>query len=175
MHRNGAPHAGSFQDGGLTGVHPVPGSFAREEPGWLTMDAEVSRDGAWLYFSEARFTAGASVPTVADLGIASREGGGFSLLPNSRDLLARINTAGSLEYAPSTSSDGRELFFTRFDKAEPVVLKSTRSDRSQAFGPPERLTAVTGFVEAPSLSCDGTSLYYHRRDGADYSIYRVTR
>ena len=55
------------------------------------------------------------------------------------------------------------------------VLRSTRSDRSQAFGPPERLAAVTGFVEAPSLSCDGTSLYYHRRDGADYSIYRVTR
>ncbi len=167
-------YAGSFRDGGLVGVRPVLGSFARRKPGWLTMDAEVSRDGAWLYFSDARF-AGGALPESSDLGVAQRQtDGSFTLLPDSEDLLRRVNT-DALEYAPSTSSDGLELFFTRYDRSEVAVLRSTRANRSQPFGPPERLSALSGFVEAPSLSCDGTSLYYHRKDGAEFAVYRVTR
>lgn len=164
---------GAFREGQVTGVRAVEGSFSRRQPGWLTMDAEVSRDGSLLYYADARF-AGGAVPEEADLAIARRSGDAFNVVAESRVLLASVNS-GALEYAPSTSGDGLELFFTRLTGTQPVILHSTRADASTPFGAPRSVSAISGFAEAPSLSCDGRSLYYHREEGGRFSLYRVTR
>jgi len=165
--------AGEFREGGVTSAHLVEGDFSRRQAGWLTMDAEVSRDGSLLYFTDSRF-AGRAVPEEADLGIARRAGEAFDVVAGSRALLTNVNSR-ALEYAPATSSDGRELFFTRLEGSSPVILHSTRAEPSLPFGEPKGVAAIKGFAEGPSLSCDGRLLYYHRRDGGRFSIYRVTR
>jgi len=166
-------YLGVFRDGQLSEVGLGAGNFSRQQPGWLTMDAEINRDGSLLYFANARFTGG-PVPAEADLGVARRSGEAFQVTTDSDDLFRDVNT-GALEYAPSTSRDGLELYFTRFDGLVPVILKARRVTTSMVFGPPEPVSAISGFVEAPSISCDGSALYYHRKDGAAFSIYRVTR
>jgi hypothetical protein len=165
--------SGDFRDGRAWSVSLVAGNFSRRQPGWLTMDAEVSRDGGLLYFTDSRF-AGGAIPEEADLGVARRSGGTFDVVSDSRAQLANVNSK-SLEYAPSTSADGLELFFTRLKGSLPVILHSTRAGASLPFDAPRSLSAISGFAEAPSLSCDGRTLYYHRKDGDQYSIYRVTR
>ena len=85
----------------------------------------------------------------------------------------------ALEYAPAVSADLLELFFTRAtslsDGAELAIYRSQRRSRDQPFGVPERVAAITGFVEAPSLSADRRSLYYHRLEDNRFVIYRVAR
>jgi hypothetical protein len=166
-------YAGAFQEGRVSSVRLVPGDFSRRQRGWLTMDAEVSRDGTHLYFVDSRFAAGA-VPEEADLGIAWREGDAFLVRADSRSLLAEINSS-ALEYAPSTSADGLELFFTRIEGTFPVILQSNRQSASAPFGAPRRVSAISGFAEAPCVSCDSRWLYYHQNDDGRFSIYRVTR
>ena len=89
-----------------------------------------------------------------------------------------MNTA-ALEYAPSVSADLLELFFTRAGSlggpAAPGIYRSQRRSRDEPFGVPQRIAAITGFVEAPSLSGDGRSLYYHRLEDNRFVIYRVSR
>ncbi|HEY2292036.1 MAG TPA: hypothetical protein VGM86_15155 [Thermoanaerobaculia bacterium] len=86
----------------------------------------LSADGNTLYFVDGLFTGGA-VPAGADLVIARRRGSGFQRLPDSARLLAQINTP-ALEYAPATSADGLELFFTRLDPgaagAQPAIYRA---------------------------------------------------
>jgi hypothetical protein len=166
-------YAGAFREGQVTAVRLVEGDFARRQPGWLTMDAEVSRDGSLLYYADARFAGGAA-PEEADLGVARRVGDAFNVAADSKAQLANVNS-GALEYAPSTSADGLEIFFTRLTGSQPVILHAVRTAASVPFGAPQSVSAITGFAEAPSLSCDGRSLYYHREDGGKFSIYRVTR
>lgn len=89
-----------------------------------------------------------------------------------------MNTS-ALEYAPSISVDLLELFFTRMTGTARAprtsILRATRRAPGEPFGRPERVAALTGFVEAPSLSSNGRSLYFHRLDGARYVIHRVAR
>ena len=54
----------------------MPGNIARGQRGWLTMDAEVSRDGERLYFASARFS-GDNIPEESDLLLARRADGAF--------------------------------------------------------------------------------------------------
>jgi hypothetical protein len=46
-------YTGNFANRRLRGVHLVPGDFSASGPGWVTMDAEISADGSWLYFANA--------------------------------------------------------------------------------------------------------------------------
>ncbi len=158
-------YSGVFRDGQASEARLVAGTFSRQQRGWLTMDAEITRDGSLLYFANARFTGG-PVPAEADLGLARRSGGAFQVTLDSGDLFRNVNT-GALEYAPSTSGTGLELYFTRLDGSVPRILKSTRANPSAPFSPPEPVRATRGFVEAPSISCDGHSLALpqQRRDG----------
>jgi Tol biopolymer transport system component len=109
--------------------------------------------------------------------MATRTASGFVRAPDSAAILARVNTGG-LNYAPSISRDGRELFFTRIaDRAnpQPVIYRAERSDTRSAFEAPQPVAAITGFAEAPSLSDDGRRLYYHKRENGRFAIYLVTR
>jgi hypothetical protein len=165
-------YAGSFADGVVGDVELVRG-VSMEVAGQVNFDAEISPDGATLYFVDGVF-AGGALPAGADLAIAVRRGGGFERLTEGPALLANVNT-DALEYAPSVSANGLELFFTRRADALPAIYRSVRCRVDAPFGVPEPVDAIDGFAEAPSLSGDGRSLYYHRRDGDRFAIYRVTR
>jgi hypothetical protein len=166
-------YTGSFQDGRVEGVQLVPGNVSRRVRGWLTMDAEVSRDGNLLYFASARFTGGA-IPEESDLEVARRADDTFTVSEESRRLVANLNTR-ALEYAPATSADNLEILFTRLEGTAALILRSARADASLPFAAPTPVDGFTGFVEAPSLTCDGNTLYYHRRDGGEFSIFRAER
>lgn len=166
-------YAGDLRDGRVTSVRLVAGNMAVGQRGWLTMDAEISRDGSLLYFANARFTGG-TVPVEADLSVARRVQGAFSVLDDSRAILANLNSR-ALEYAPATSADGLEIFFTRLEGSSPVILRSSRSDTAAPFGAAYPVTGITGFVEAPALTCDGSVLYYHRLEGSEFAVFRAER
>ena len=144
----------------------------------LYFDVEASPDGSTLYLSRGDFRSGGGVPSSADISFAVDSGGGFVLDANGAAVMANVNT-DKLEYAPAISADGLELFFTRFDPgtAEARIYRAVRSSGSGAFGPPQLVRAVEGFVEGPAFSPDEKSLYYHRKNtGTElYEIYRVTR
>lgn len=169
-------YRGRFRDGNVTGVELVPGVSLRK-PGMVNFDAEISDDGSTLYFVDGDLSKDPK-PFSADIAIATRSGDGFRRDPNSADILRNVNT-GALEYAPSISSDGLELFFTRVDRAAanpmPTIYRADRKSRTAPFDPPRRVGAIEGFVEGPTLSADGRSLYYHKRVGGRFTIYRVRR
>lgn len=169
-------HRARFERGQAIGVELVAGVSERK-PGMVTFDAEISADGDTLFFADGRF-AGGHVPESADIAVATRDGARFVRSPQSRELLKHVNTA-MLEYAPAISSDLLELFFTRLDRsgARPraMILRAARDSVAAPFGPPQRVAAITGFVEAPALSGDGRALYFHRIEGVRFVIFRVTR
>jgi len=163
-------YRGRFESGIVTEVELVPG-ISKGIPGAINFDVEVSADGGTLYFVDGVFSGG-PVPQSADLFMAVRDGARFNRL--SPDLLAGINTA-ALEYAACISADQRELFFTRVDRGDPAIYRSTRNDPAQPWSLPTLVQAITGFVEAPTLSSDGRSLYYHALRDSRFVIERVTR
>jgi hypothetical protein len=165
-------YRGRFVAADVTGVELVLG-ISKQEPGAVNFDVEVSADGGTLYFVDG-IIRGGSVPEVADLAIAVRQGSDFRRLAESAELLRHVNT-NDLEYAAAVSADGLELFFTRLRGQQPGIYRTTRTALDATFDPPARVSAIEGFVEAPTLSADGRSLYYHKRDGARFVIYRVTR
>ena len=121
---------------------------------------------------------GGVVPDAADIFIARRIGEGFERLPASDAIMANINTH-ALEYAPATSADELELFFTRLTHRELYsdlrIMHATRESRDEPFGEPLPIEAITGFVEAPTVGADGNSLYYHQKVDGRYRLFRVTR
>ena len=166
-------YRGTFADGTVSGVELVPG-ISRSTPGIVNFDAEISPDGKTLYFVESQFNA-SGVPQTADILIAERSGDTFTRASDSATIMRQINTMTMLEYAPASSASGRELFFTRLEGSGPVIYTANRPEPAVPFGAPQRIEAITGFVEAPTLSPDERSLYYHKSEGNRFVIYRVTR
>ncbi len=169
-------YTGDFADGVVTGLATQEGDFYREEAGWLVMDAEVSPDGQDIYYSQAHFS-GDPVPDASDILVAGRSGDLFYVDPNAGEVMERVNRDDCLEYAPSISGDGLELFFTRFegDTGYPRIYRATRESATASFGEPALIGAITGFAEAPSLSGDGKTLYYHAKEEGLHVIKMVTR
>ena len=167
---------GNFSGGTVSGLHEQTGNFYIESSGWIIMDAEISPDCNDLYFVNAHFSGG-SVPDRSDIGVAHLTAGSFIVDTNSSSIMANVNTGDCLEYAPSISSNGLELFFTRLNlcTATSEILVAKRSTTTSNFGSPERIGAITGFVEAPSLTIDGKTLYYHKNDNGIFTIYKVSR
>ncbi len=168
-------YRGRFDHGTVSGVELV-GGVSQRKPGIVMFDAEIAADSRTLFVVDGHF-AGGPIPKSADIAIAVRDGSGFRRLPASAELLKNVNT-GALEYAPAVSGDLLELFFTRMAgpiSSAPVILRSARRRTDEPFGMPERVSAITGHVEAPTLSGDGRALYYHRLDGDRFVIYRTAR
>ena len=168
-------YSGQFSAGAVSSVALVPG-VSQQMAGMVNFDAEISADGNTLWFVDSHFTNGA--PDTADLVVAEKQGGGFVPRPDSATLLQNVNTA-ALEYAPSISVDGLELFFTRYVSTQagsvPGIFRATRSTVNSAFDVPQRVAAATGFVEGPTLSADGHQLYFHKKVNGQFAIYRVAR
>lgn len=166
-------YRGHFTSGRIDDIELVPG-ISREESGIVNFDVEVSSHGRTLYFVDSRFGQDGN-PRSADIVIGVRRGSGFDRLSSSSELLKHINTK-SLEYAVSISSSELEMFFTRWDRrGEPTIYRAARNSPTDAFGIPQRVTAITGYVEAPALSSDESMLYYHKKEGNQFVIYRVER
>jgi Tol biopolymer transport system component len=165
-----------FRAGDVSGVELVPG-ISSHKPGAVNFDAEISPDGRTLYVVESQFDPATRQPAYARIAIYDRHGDHFARDARSDEIMAAINTE-RLQYAPSISADGRELFFTSPDEENggaPAMFRSVRADIHSPFGQPARLRAAVGFVEAPSLAIDGRSLYYHAMRGRRFVIERLTR
>jgi WD40 repeat protein len=165
-------YRGRFNDGSVSAVELV-GGVSRRQPGMVMFDAEVSADGNVLWVVDGEFSGGPH-PRSADISIAVRDGSAFRRLPASAELLKNVNTP-ALEYAPAVSRDGLELFFTRIEAATPAIYRAVRRTDQEPFAAPQRVSAITGFVEAPALSPDGRALYYHKLESGRFVIYRVGR
>jgi hypothetical protein len=169
--------AGTWSGGTVTGASAVAG-LAIALPGFINFDVEISPDGSTLYFNDGYFTGG-GFPDAADIAIAVDSGSGFGRDPNSAAIMANVNTTDKLEYAPAISRDGLELFFTRLDPNTMAarIYRTSRATAAGAFGAPQLVRAIEGFVEGPALSPDEKSLYYHRLNTAanKFELYRVTR
>jgi WD40-like Beta Propeller Repeat len=167
---------GNFSSGTLSNVAIVQG-ISKMTPGDVNFDQCISPDGNTLYFDDGVFT-GASVPAKATIAIATRSGDQFVRLPNSANIMRKVNNS-DLNYAPDISASGLEFFFTRVNPkvSNPIaaIYTATRSKISKPFGQPKKIKAITGFAEAPALSPDEKSLYYHLQVNGTFQIYRVTR
>jgi Tol biopolymer transport system component len=169
-------YSGQFTAAGVSNAALVPG-ISLLQSGAVNFDAEISADGQTLWFDDGQYSPAGMLQS-ASIAIANRQGTTFVRQANSAALLATINTSG-LNYAPSISVDGLELFFTRVDSttsgASPAIYRATRTDLNSAFAMPELVAAATGFVEAPSLSADGHLLYFHKMLNGTFAIYHVQR
>ena len=168
--------SGNFLNGAVLDLDVQPGNLYRQTPGWIVMDAEISPDGNSLYFADAHFKGG-NMPDRSDIGLARLVNGNPHVSAATAGIVRDVNTEERLEYAPSISSDGLELFFTRFNQCTslPEILVAKRSSLAKPFGKPELIAVLSGFVEAPSISHDRKTLYYHYRDDGVYTIYKVSR
>ena len=172
----------SWQPGVAVDPQPVEGDIyvqPRQENGknWISLDPDVSADGRFLFYSEGLFGS-AVFPYPFNVRGAELVGDEYKKI--SDELLANVNS-DQLEYAPAISDDGLELFFTRIERREGDAELShgiyvTRRDSiAEPFNQPERITAITGFMEAPVLSGDEQHLYYHRMHQGRFQMFRVRR
>ena len=165
---------GVFKDGVVSDIAPVQGDIYKKEAGWLIMDAEISGDGKSLYYVDAHFDGG-QVPVEADIALAHKEGGRFVKDGNSTTLFKNINTTEFAEYAPSISTNGLEILFTRISGRTTTVHRATRGSTSDPFGLPEVLPIVGNLAEGTTISSDGKTIYYHKKDGGKYRLYSMSR
>ena len=143
----------------------------------FNMDAEISADGQKLYIADTRWAA--PFPRASDLSLATRIGDGWRRAPEFDHWFTNINTSSALEYAPATSSNELELFFTRLTPhfLRPPTLEimvATRTDANSDFGAPSRIAAINGFVEAPTVAPDG-ALYFHAKIDEMHVLMRTAR
>ena len=168
-------HSAPFASGALGTVSLISG-VSLLTPGKLNFDAEISADGTTLWFNDGDFSTGTL--SAATIVVADKQASGFVRRADSAALLQNVNSA-ALNYAPDISSDGLELFFTRWNSsvpnAAPAIFRAARTSTNVPFGLPQKVASATGFVEAASLSADGQFLYYHKRDNGQLKIFRSQR
>lgn len=167
--------SGAFSNGNIAAPQLIQG-ISVNRLGRLNFDAEISADGNVLWFADGTFS-GSSLPDSAMIVFATRQTQGFVRGPDSPAILAQVNAIG-LNYAPSISRDGLELFFTRIadrTNPQPAIFRAARANTSAVFNVLQRVAAITGFAEAPSLSSDGRLLYYHKLENGRISIFFVRR
>ena len=155
------------------------------------MGVEISSDGRYMFFSQATWKLKMSINgfTIGKLLssniLFSRKKGNKYIYnkAETKHIMMHINTQ-NLEYAASISSDGLELFFTRFllsdyntGKIRSRIMHSTRTTLSSPFSEPEMIETIgsSDFVEGSAISADGKELYYHKLVGKKFRIYKVTR
>jgi hypothetical protein len=166
---------GAYSNGIVSGAALVNG-VSKKKPGWVNFDCEISADGNTLYFIDG-FFGSKGFPQNTKWVIAHRAAGGFQRDPKSGKILHCCRSSKSLNYAPDTSADELEFYWTRFvpPATPPEIFMASRASKSKPFEKPHLISAITGFAEAPSLSPDGHSLYYHHMDGGAFNVWRVTR
>jgi len=176
-------YGGIFNNGIVTGLHEINGTINISTPYWINMGVEVSKNGNILFVSSAKFNIGENSPNKGNIRFAIKSGNEFNIPNNETDILANINTDGSIEYAGELSADELELFYSQVTLSSPPVFKLYYAKREQSngkFGSPISITEpfvgnLNAFVEGPSLSNDGKRLYYHKLDNDVFSVFMLSR
>ena len=168
-------YKGSFDGRHVTNVSIVENLYVGEIR-WISLDPDISNSGRFLFYTHSH-TGDTGFFDLMDIrGATSNPARGFDRIDDA--LFANINT-DKLEYAPTISNDGLEMYFTRADLSTATILgifKTTRASVDEAFAATgATVSAITGIVEAPSFNGDETALYYHREVGGVFEIFRVTR
>jgi hypothetical protein len=151
-------------------------------PGWIGMDCDITPDGKSLVVSRAFFGGSLDFPERSDLKWCDYVNGVWVSNRLCDQLLEKVNT-DALEYAPSISNDGLELYFTRTGSVrkptgvdvQTMIMVARRKSRLDAFDEPEQLSAITGFVEAPTLSLDLKEMFFHKKKGNRFILCRSVR
>ncbi len=178
-------YCGEFASETLKNVTLPNGDISPHKPAEINMDCDISRDGKTLILSRAHFANPLLPPDKSDLAIAEKASGEFSLNAQSQSVLSKLNT-GALEYAPCQTADRLELYFTRMSKKaaagddkrlEPYlrIMVARRNDCSSAYGEPEKLAALNGFIEAPTITDDKKEMYFHKKVGDKFRIFCARR
>jgi hypothetical protein len=167
---------GQFDDGTVSDVTPVYGDFNIPITGWLIMDAEVCKDGNYLYYVNAKFS-GQPLPDESKIGIAVKQNTLFEKQNKSDEILQNINNATHLVYAPSISSDGKEIYFTRIKKGSFLteICVSVRKNTLESFSVPKVLKILGDTPEAVSVTDDKSRIYYHKKYNGIYQIFTMKR
>ena len=168
-------YRGKLDGDTVSNVEIVPGVSRLAKP-WVNFDAEVSADGNVLYFVDGRF-GGAGIPETADLVIARKKGDRFERVSPGEDIFWNVNTE-ALEYAPAISTDDLTLIFTRAElglKGRVSLYIATRASAAAAFGVPESLVDLDGYVEAATFTPDSSTIYYHKKDNDRFVIMMARR
>jgi len=155
---------GEFNNGNVVNVRPLKGNIYINSPGWIIMDAEINKDGNLLFYSNTHFSGG-TIPDESMLGIAEKSDSLFNKISSSGIILKNINDSNYVVYAPSCSSDGKELYFTRFKKGTLTteICVSMRDDIYDIFSEPKRIEIPGITVEASTITDDGKRIYYHKK------------
>jgi len=171
---------GSYNEGTVENIGRLQGDFYKNIPGWLVMDHGVSIDGEFLYYNNARFDSqNCQGPCETEVGVARKVNDStFLIMPESESILQNIANSDFIYYAPDISSDGLELYYTRFPNGEinqstlVEICVAVRRNSSDQFSKPKVLFSdvISGIVEAPSLSADKSKLYYHKKSGGTHRI-----
>jgi Tol biopolymer transport system component len=179
---NKSIYTARFRDGVAMAPVPVNGNIyvklkKRSKQYWISLDPDISDDGRFLFYSEGRFIPGVGFPYPFNVRGAVKIDNEFIKIDD--QILKEINT-DNLEYAPTVSSDGLEIFFARIGKVNGMpkmvgIFTARRKSINEPFFRPEKIIAITGNVEAPVLSGDENKLYYHRMEHGVFKVYRVSR
>lgn len=168
---------GSYNEGRVGGAKLAGGDLSLGAGGWFTMDAEISADGYTLYATDNhRRRFGGGVPDTSLFFLGDRVGPGQFRRSQATGFIMRlVNDPEALQYAAATSADERTLYFTRWYEAasDMGIWVSTRADKTQPWGAPERIKAIKGAAEAPTVTPDNCGIYFHKRemDGRFHLLY----
>jgi hypothetical protein len=166
-------YAGRFSTEGVTGIKAVEGDLSAPKLGTINSDAEVSRDGTAIYFTRSQFLFGQAVPLSSDLAVAYFIDGGF--LPQPVDTIMQAVNTPALEYGPSLTADGMELYFTRASSSGARIMVASRPAVDQPFSTAYVISTISGNVGGPFITSEGSTLYFHSAEGKGYTIYRAER
>jgi hypothetical protein len=147
-------------------------------PPRFNMDGELSASAARFYVTDNLWALIGGLRT-SDIRLAVRENGRWRRAPEFDSWFAAINTRDALEYAPATNEAETELYFTRLTRPflRPPRFETfvaVRDSANEAFGRPERIGALRGYVEAASVAPDG-ALYAHAMLNGRFTIMRSAR
>jgi hypothetical protein len=149
----------------------VNGPFEPTNP---RVDPFISRDGDRLYFVE-RLTDVDAGTTHQDLFVAERDGGTTFSAPRA---LTELNTS-DYEVQPILTADEKVIYFSsNRDGRSFDIWRASRTDRTQAFGPPELVTSANSeLIDTPTwVSKDDCELWIARgATGPKRTLLRLQR
>lgn len=176
---------GTYNSGKVTNIERVRGDFNMNIPGWLIMDHGISLDGAFLYFNNARFDSqNCQGPCETNIGVAKKVNATtFNILPNSASILQNINDSNYIYYAPCTSSDNLELYYSRYLKGTITpntifeICVAVRNNPLDNFSIPKVLfsESIANLIEAPTLTVEKKIIYYHKKTANSHKIVMRNR
>ena len=163
---------GIFDNGTINNLTRVNGDFYIKKSGWLIMDAEISRDGNYLFVVNSFFL-GLPIPFISEIRITQKINNSFLTLLNNKKIMRNINLHYA-NYAPSLSNDGNILSFTRMSFLSTDILLSIKNNITNEFEKPKRLN-LPGLVEAITFTKDDKRIYYHYKPKNKYEIFTMER